>query len=217
MRNDRVGAKVLSAKIIPNVDKQILNAYKIDKNFESLAIFTTDSDDVGYVALDEATKKANIEVVYAKSMYAGAKNASTKYAGEFIGIIAGDNPDDVRCGLDAAINYVENVASFFSANDDNSVIYFNHCISSVGDYLSKIACVKKGTSMAYLIAPPLEAMVGLDFALKVANVKVKQIFAPPSHTNFSGALLVGEQYECEACCQEFKRAIECICDNPLAY
>ncbi len=47
---------------------------------ESIGLVTSDSDDVTYVALDEATKKANVRVVYAKSLYAGASNASTKLA-----------------------------------------------------------------------------------------------------------------------------------------
>lgn len=37
--------------------------------------------------------------------------------------------------------------------------------------------------MAYLIAPPLEAMVGLDAALKAAQVELKVFYGPPSETN----------------------------------
>ena len=83
-----------------------------------------------YVALDEATKAADVEAVYARSMYAGAGNASTKLAGEVIGILAGPNPEEVRSGLDVAVYEIENGASFYSANDDDSIPYFAHCISS---------------------------------------------------------------------------------------
>lgn len=58
-------------------------------------------DDVGYVAIDEATKKADVDVVYAKSFYAGAAHASGPLSGEMIGIIAGSSPDEIRSGLDA--------------------------------------------------------------------------------------------------------------------
>jgi len=54
----------------------------------SIGIITTDCDDVTYCALDEATKAAAVEVVYGKSLYAGAANANTKLAGEVIGILA---------------------------------------------------------------------------------------------------------------------------------
>ena len=47
-------------------------------------LITSDCDDVTYTALDEATKKADCRVAYAKSFYAGAANANTKLAGEII-------------------------------------------------------------------------------------------------------------------------------------
>ena len=58
---------------------------------------------------------------------------------------------------------------FIRPNEDGSVVYFAHCISRTGSYLSAQAGVKEGTAMAYLIAPPLEAAVGLDAALKAAK------------------------------------------------
>lgn len=58
-------------------------------------------------------------------------------AGEFIGILAGPNPEEVRSGVEAAVSYIENDACFYSANEDDSIVYFAHCISSTGSYLSK--------------------------------------------------------------------------------
>jgi len=46
--------------------------------------------------------------------------------------------------------------------------------------------------MAYLIAPPLEAVVAVDAALKAAPVKLAKWIPPPSETNFAGAFLTGE-------------------------
>lgn len=217
MRNEKIPAKVLSVKIIPDVHKSVLKALGIEGKAESLGVFTADSDDVAYAALDDATKKANVFVAYAKSLYAGADNANTKLAGEFIGILAGPDPEEVRSGLQAAVDYVENVACFYSANDDDSIKYFAHCISSTGSYLSEKAGVEKGTPMAYLIAPPLEAMVALDAAMKVADVELKVFYGPPTETNFAGALLTGEQYAVEAACNEFAAKICAIADNPLGY
>lgn len=134
-----------------------------------MALLTTDSDDVGYTAIDEATKKADVKVVYAKSCYAGAENATTKLAGEFIGILAGPNPAEAKAGLAAAVDMIENTAHFVSANDDDSIIYYAQCISRTGSYLSEMAGIPEGTALAYLIAPPLEALYGVDAALKAAT------------------------------------------------
>ena len=158
----------------------------------SLGIITTDCDDVSYAALDEATKKAQVSVAYAKSMYAGSANANTALAGEFIGILSAADPAEVRSGIEAAIAYIENDACFYSANDDDSVVYFAHCISRTGSYLSEQADVLEGTSMAYLIAPPLEAVVGVDAALKAADVKLSLYYGPPTRQNFCGRPFDGQ-------------------------
>lgn len=215
MKGDPIKTHVLSVRYIPNADPALLKSLKVHKGCRSLGILTTDSDDVSYTALDEATKKARVRVVYAKSMYAGAKNASTSLAGEFIGILAGENPDEVRSGMEAAIGCIENEASFFSANEDDSVIYFAHVISRSGDYLSKQAKIEAGQALAYLIAPPGEAMCGLDAALKAANVELKLFYGPPTETNFAGALLTGEQAACKAACEAFAEMVASIASNPL--
>lgn len=208
---------VLSVRIIPNADPMLLKNLDIPEGHRSLGIFTTDCDDVSYAALDEATKKADVQVAYARSMYAGAANANTALAGEFIGILSAENPAEIRSGLEAALLYIENDARFFSANDDDSVVYFAHCISRTGSYLSKAANVPEGTAMAYLIAPPLEAMVGLDAALKAAQVEMKVFYGPPSETNFAGGLLTGDQAACRAACEAFAEAVCKIAASPTEY
>ena len=217
MRGDPVKTTVLSVRIIPNADPLLLARLNVPEGHRSLGIFTADCDDVSYAAIDEATKKAMVRVVYARSMYAGASNASTALAGEFIGILSGENPADIRSGLEAAVHYAEHEASFFSANDDDSVVYFAHTISRTGSYLSEQAEVPEGTAMAYLIAPPLEAMVGLDAALKAADVTLRVFYGPPSETNFAGGLLTGEQAACRAACQAFAETVCGIAADPTTY
>ena len=172
---------------------------------------------MGYAAIDEATKKALVTVVYARSMYAGAGNASTALAGEFIGILSAPDPAEARSGLEAAIHYVENEAHFVSANDQGSIVYFAHCISRTGSYLSAQAGVPEGTAMAYLISPPLEAIVGLDAAVKAADVELKVFYGPPSETNFAGGLLTGDQAACKAACEAFAEAVCSVADGPMTY
>lgn len=217
MLGSRMGTKVLSVRIIPNADPMLLARLDVPEGHRSLGIFTSDCDDVSYAALDEATKKAMVTVVYARSMYAGAGNASTALAGEFIGILSAENPAEIRSGLEAAIDYCENEASFYSANDDDSVVYFAHCISRTGSYLSKEAEVPEGTAMAYLIAPPLEAMVGMDAALKAADVELRKFYGPPSETNFAGGLLTGDQAACRSACEAFAETVCGIASDPTTY
>ena len=71
--------------------------------------------------------------------------------------------------------------------------------------------------MAYLIAPPLEAMMGIDAALKAAGVEMRVFYGPPSETNFAGALLTGEQSTCVSACEAFAEMVCAIAEAPLKY
>ncbi|MDD3513848.1 MAG: ethanolamine utilization microcompartment protein EutL [Synergistaceae bacterium] len=217
MKGDPLKATLLSVKIIPNVNPEMAASLNLSPEQRSLGIITADSDDVTYTALDEATKKADVAVVYAKSFYAGAANANTKLAGEVIGILAGPNPAEVRSGLNAVADFIENDAWFVSANEENTIPYYAHCVSRTGSYLSKVAGVNDGDAIAYLIAPPLEAMYALDAALKAADVKLAAFYGPPSETNFGGGLLTGSQSACKAACDAFAQAVIFVAENPVLY
>ena len=107
MKGDPLKATLLSVKIIPNVNPEMAASLGLRPDQRSVGLVTADSDDVTYTALDEATKKADVAVVYAKSFYAGAANANTKLAGEIIGIIAGPNPAEIRSGLNAISDFID--------------------------------------------------------------------------------------------------------------
>lgn len=205
---------VLATHTIANVSETLAKKLKLPKEYRSIGIITADSDDPTYCALDEATKDAAVTVVYGRSLYAGAANASTKYAGEVIGILAGPNPSEVSSGLSSAVRFLESGVGFRSANGDNSVAYFAHTVSRTGSYLSKTAGVKEGEALAYLVAPPLEAMVGLDEALKAADVELVALFEPPTETNYGGGLLTGTQSACHAACAAFAETVKAVAARP---
>ena len=217
MRNDPLYAEVLSVKLISNVNNELKDSLELGDKHNSIGIITCDIDDVGYTGLDHATKNAAIDVVYAKSFYGGADNATQKLAGEFIGIIAASSPSEVKSGLNSAVNFIENNACFYSANEDDSICYYNHCISRTGSYLSETAGIKKGDALAYLIAPPAESIYALDAALKAADVTITNFFGPPSETNFGGAMLTGNQSACKAACSAFAYAVKEVADNPKRF
>ena len=217
MKHDPIRASILSIKIISNVDPNMAKSLELKPHQKSIGMVTTNLDDVSYTALDEATKKADVEVVYAKSLYGGAANANTKLAGEFIGIIAGPDPAEVKSGINAIKDFMDTDACFYSANEDDSICYYAYTISRSGSYLSKVADVPEGESIAYLIAPPIEAMYGLDAALKAADVTMAAFYGPPSETNFGGGLLTGSQSACKAACEAFKNAVLYVAESPLDF
>lgn len=217
MINDPIKPSVLAVKLIPNVDNKMAEELKLPNGYKSIGIVTADCDDVTYTALDYATKMSEVEVVYGRSFYGGAANANTKLAGEVIGIIAGPTPAEVKSGLNAIVDFIENEACFYSANEDDTIAYYAHCISRTGTYLSKTAGVVEGEALAYLIAPPLEAMYALDVALKAADVRLAAFFGPPSETNFGGGLLTGSQSACKAACEAFAEAVKYVAQNPLKF
>lgn len=214
MTGDRIGVKVLCARTIANLSPQLASALELPGEQRSIALLSTDCDDVTYIALDEATKAARVEVTYARSLYAGAANASTANAGEVIGILCGPDPAEVESGLRAALRLIESGLSFRSAREDDKVVYLAHCVSRSGSYLSKQAHIPQGEALAYLIAPPVEAILGLDRALKAADVRLCEFYAPPTETNFAGGLLTGSESACRFACRAFSQAVLDCANQP---
>jgi ethanolamine utilization protein EutL len=214
---DPIKPTILAARIIPNVHPDFAKQIELRPDQRSIALITCTMDDPLYVSLDEATKMAEVEVVYGHSFYAGSNYPSGKLSGEVIGILAGPDPAEVRSGLNACIAYCEESAWFYSANDDDTQAFFPHTISRTGSYLSKMAGVPIGTPLAYLIAQPIESTYAIDAALKAADVTMQVWFKPPSETNFGGALLSGTQSACKAACQAFADAVLEVAAKPLKY
>ena len=193
-----VPVRVLCARTIANVSPGLARALSLDPGQNSIALLATDCDDVTYLALDEATKAANVSVVYGRSLYAGAGNAPTPLTGEVIGLHAGPTPA-------AALAFLQDGPRFREA--ENGVFYLAHCAARTGTYLSRAAHIPAGQPLAYLIAPPVPALLGLDAALKAAGVELAEFYAPPTETNFAGALLTGTRSACLAACTAFAGAV----------
>ena len=205
-----IPVKILAVQYLANASPALAEALGAPSGYPSLAMITTDSDDATYIALDEATKAADVKVCYGRSFYAGASNASTPNAGEVIGILAGATPGAVRSGMEAAIAALQRVGF----EEVNGVPYLAYTVSSAGSFLAEQAQVRAGSALAYLIAPPLESMYAMDAALKAADVKLCKLFAPPSETNFGGGLLSGTQSACDAACSAFAEAVAAVAKMP---
>ena len=216
MMIEPIKPQVLAVRLIPNVSYDLAQQLGLTSDQRSIGMLTATLDDATYTALDEATKKAEVGVVYAKSFYGGSRQASGPRSGEVIGILAGPTPAEVRAGVDACIDTLENEAYYYT-NDGGETAWYAHTISRTGSYLSKACGIQEGEPVAYLMACPLEAMFGIDAALKAAEVDLRVFYGPPSETNFGGALLSGSQSSCTAACEAFQNAVIDVAQNPLKY
>ena len=205
-----IPVNVLAVRYLASATPALCKALGASESAPCLGLITTDCDDATYIALDEATKAAEVQVCFGNSFYAGAANASTPNAGEVLGILCASTPGAVRSGMEAALGALERIG-FEQAGE---VPYLAHTVSSCGSFLAKEAGVKEGSALAYLIAPPLESMYAMDAALKAADVKLCKLYEPPSPTNFGGGLLTGTRSACAAACDAFAEAVAEVARNP---
>lgn len=216
MRIVPIAPTILSCRELPAADSQLLRAMGIDTDrYGCLGLLTCDQDDSLYVALDHATKSAEVEVQFAKSFYAGANHASGPFSGEILGILGAADPDSIQEGLAAARHALEVDICFYEP-EGGGPAFFPHVIGETGQYLSREAGIPAGEPMGYFIAPPIESTIGLDAALKAANVRLVKHFPPPTETNFGGGYLSGELHELQAAARAFTDAVLDVAARPLA-
>ena len=205
-----IPVNILAVRYLASATPALCRQLGAPEGYPCLGLITTDCDDATYIALDEATKAADVQVCFGSSFYAGAANASTPHAGEVLGILCAATPGALRSGMDAAVSALERIGFAEAGN----VPYLAYTVSSCGSFLAKEAGVSEGSSLAYLIAPPLESMYALDYALKAADVKLCKLYPPPSPTNFGGGLLTGTRSACAAACAAFAEAVAEVAQMP---
>lgn len=205
-----IPVNILAVRYLASATPELCRQLGAPEGYPCLGLITTDCDDATYIALDEATKAAQVQVCFGNSFYAGAANASTPNAGEVLGILCATTPGALRSGMEAAVSALGRLG-FEQAGD---VPYLAHTVSSCGSFLAKEASIPEGSSLAYLIAPPLESMYAMDAALKAADVKLCKLYPPPSPTNFGGGLLTGTQSACSAACAAFAAAVAEVAQTP---
>jgi ethanolamine utilization protein EutL len=213
-----VKPRALSVRRIDDAAPALAEALGLPPRQRALGMVTATSDDALFASLDQGTKASAADVVYAKSFYAGSSYPSGPLSGECIGIYAAQDPAEIDAALDACLDYLETEAWFYAVEiagqPGRPVVFFPHVIASVGRYLAPLADAAVGSAVAYLIAPPLESIVGLDAACKAARTTLGKWFGPPSETNFGGGYLVGDQAACEAAARAFADAIIDVCRAP---
>lgn len=213
----RLGASLLACWQLPHAHPALCAGLGVPAGVvgegRSLAVMTCDQDDTLYAALDHATKMAAVEVVYARSLYAGSAHASGPLSGEVLAVLSAEEPESIARGVSAVRDALAELFAF-EAVGDGGVTLFAASIGRVGRYLAAQAGVPEGASLGYLIAPPVEALVGLDAALKTADVRLVRFFGPPTETNFAGGYVTGPLDAVEAAARAFAAAVEAVAGDP---
>lgn len=217
MEHKLIKTNILAQRIIPHVNAAMKAQLNLPEDHTSIGMFTCDNDDVAFIALDDATKKANIQVAHVEPSYGGVYGAWGKLHGAVIAVISGPRVSDVISGMGYINDFVENHSSLYGLNEEETIAYYAYCIDKIGSYYAKSLGLKEGSSLAYIASAPLEAMYGIDAAVKAADVKIVEFWGPPTVTNCGGALLTGTQSACKAAVEAFRHAVGSVAGDPLNY
>ena len=211
MSATRVPAKILSLRELAQANHALLRS--IGATGPSLAFITCDQDDTLYAALDHATKMSHVRVAYARSFYAGTAHASGPLSGEAMAVLEAADPDILREGLRHVRLALDELFAFYAL--PSGVTYFPTVIAACGEYLAAQAGVALGATLGYFIAPPTEAMIAVDAALKTADVELVKFFGPPTETNFAGAYVTGTLPAVQAAAAAFADAVQDVASRPF--
>ena len=192
----RIDAHVVMEKLVPRITEEYRKIYDIPENHESMAIFSADCEDVMWLAVDDATKKAKIKVIQIETVYGGVDYSWSRYGGEITAIISGEKVADVKSGLQYAKDYIDYVPR-------------------IGKYYQESLGLSEGTSIAYLVSAPVESMYGLDKALKAADVKIAELSEIPSRVNTGGAIVYGTESACRSAVEAFAEGVEYCAFHPM--
>lgn len=207
--------KVVSQRILANVSEKFAEAYQLPEGHRSVGFFATDNDDIGYIAADDATKKADIKVVHAQTLYGGRRYKNSTYTGTVFVMISGPKVQDVRSGMRYIKEFVETKSELYSFDDDPGLAYYAQTIPRAGKFFQEWLGIPEGQAYTYLVGAPVETTFALDQALKAGNTKMAHFWAPPTHANSTGAVLTGTESACRAATTAFIKALEEVSLNPV--
>lgn len=211
----KMKTRMISQKLIANVTPEMARIYEIPEEHQSVAFFSTDNDDVAYLAADDASKKANIKVVHAETFYSGLRGSWSKYGGSVFVMISGPKVSDVKSGLAYIRDFIENRSELCNFDGDEGTAFYAQCIPKSGKFFKEFCDLEEGSAYAYLVGGPIETNYALDKALKAGNTKIARYWYPPSHANSSGAVLTGTESACRAATQAFVEALRFATEHPM--
>ena len=133
----RVQSKVTMQKVVPHVTDRYRKLWEIPETHRSVGFIACDNEDVMWLALDDATKKAKIEIVHAETVYGGVDYSWSRYGGEITAVLSGENVSDVQNGLRYTKEYIENKAAIYMLDEEGTLGYYADWIPRAGRYYQK--------------------------------------------------------------------------------
>ena len=173
MKIVKMETHMLSQKVIANVTPEFARVYNIPEGHTSVGFFSADNDDIGYLAVDDASKKANIKLIHAETYYGGTTCSWSKYGGSVFVLFSGPKVEDVKSGLRYVRDFIENHSELCNFDGDEGTAFYAQTIPRPGKYFQEWCELKPGESYAYLVGGPIETNYALDKALKAGNTRGK--------------------------------------------
>lgn len=211
----RLNLHVVMQKVIANITPEQRRIWNVPEEHLSVGIISSDCEDVMWLAVDDATKKADFIVNQIETVYGGVAYSWSKFGGEITAIISGPKVSDVKSGLRYIREYIENHSGNYVFNEEGTLGCYVDLVPRAGKYYQKTLGVKEGESIAYLVSTPVESTYGIDKALKASNARLVDLFQTPSRVNTGGAILAGTESACKAAVEAFVEAVEYCAFHPM--
>lgn len=207
---------IVSRKILANVSENFARAFGLPEGHRNVGFFSTDNDDIAYIAADDATKKARIHVQTSVTYYGGSMFSEYDYTGTVFILFSSERIQDVKSAMGYIEDFVENNSELYCFDGDRGTGFYAQTISRAGSFFEEWAHVPKGQAYSYICGAPVETNMAMDKALKSGNVKISRFFPSPTHANSCGAILTGTESACRAATEAFIEALHQATANPMS-
>jgi len=172
--------------VIANVDSQVLEAMKLEKNYRSIGILGARVGAGPHImAADEAVKATNTEIVkieLARDTKGGAGHGS-------LIIFGGDDVSDVKRAVEVALGELDKTFGDVYANDAGHLEFQYTARASYA--LEKAFGAPIGRAFGLIVAGPAAIGVVLaDTAVKAANVEAIAYSSPSNGTSYSNEAIL---------------------------
>jgi len=206
---------ITSRKIIANMKDEFREMCDIPENHTTVGVISSDYPDILQCAVDDATKKTRIDVIFCDTYYGGHAVKWSANSGAAFAMISGEKVADVNSAMQSIEDYVRRQRFLYDLKGDGSLLYFAGLISPAGRYFQEELEVTGNDALAYVAGPPVEAMYAIDQALKGGDVKVADFFMPPDSDNCARAVLVGNESACKNALNAFAQAMDQCAKDPM--
>ena len=210
-----VKTHMVSQKLLARISPEFRRVYLIPDGHDSVGLFTADNDDVAYLAVDDASKKARISVRKAETFYGGDGCSWSRYGGKVEVIFSGPSVEDVRNGLHYVRDYIERNSALFCYDDNPSLAFYAQTMPRAGTYFTEMFAIPEGEAYTYLVGGPIESAYAIDKALKASRTTIRKFWEPPSHANSCGIILSGTESACRSAERAYIEGLRSVQLDPL--